>query len=93
MLLQTDFLILLMRKSPDSSKDYRLVFIILFCAIAGAILNSSAAWAESVRCSQAENPTLQCLNKTPLMSAIEGGAMGIMAGTGAALGAVWKQFF
>ncbi|MDX2228682.1 MAG: hypothetical protein NW220_03530 [Leptolyngbyaceae cyanobacterium bins.349] len=82
-----------MQKNPHPSKDHRLLFIIIFCAVSGAILNSSAAWAESTTCWQAENPSLQCLNKPPVISAIEGGMMGIMAGTGAALGAVWKRFF
>lgn len=81
------------RSNARSQKDNRLLFLILFCAAAGAILNSSTAWAESVNCQQAENPTMQCIRKTPTVSAIEGGIMGVMAGTGAALGAICKQFF
>lgn len=86
-----------MQKFPSpknqASKDQRLVFLVVFCAIAGAILNSSTAWAESISCQKAENPSMQCLRKSPRVSAIEGGLMGMMAGTGAALGAVCKRFF
>jgi len=82
-----------MQKKPNSSKDHRLLFIVIFCAVSGAILNSSTAWAESTNCWNAENPSMQCLSKPPAVSAIEGGAMGLMAGTGAALGAICKRFF
>jgi len=82
-----------MQKSSKPKQDNRLLFIIIFCAVSGAILNSSTAWAETINCQQAENPTTQCIRKTPVTSAIEGGLMGIMAGTGAALGAVCKRFF
>lgn len=82
-----------MHKKTDSPKDYRLLFIISFCAISGAILNSSTAWAESNNCLQSENPSLQCIRKSPATSAIEGGMMGVMAGTGAALGAVLRRYF
>jgi hypothetical protein len=80
-----------MRRSSKLKTDRRLLFIISFCAISGAILNSSTAWAESTNCLQSQNPTLECVKKTPMMSAIEGGVMGIMAGTGAALGATWQR--
>ncbi|MDX2240453.1 MAG: hypothetical protein NW224_07210 [Leptolyngbyaceae cyanobacterium bins.302] len=82
-----------MRKTSSPKKDHRLLFIISFCAISGAILNSSTAWAESTNCLQSENPPAQCVRKSPMMSAIEGGVMGVMAGTGAALGAVLRRYF
>lgn len=81
-----------MQKRPHSSNDHRLLFTVAFCAVLGAILNSSTAWAESTNCLQSENPSVQCLSKPPTVSAIEGGMMGLMAGAGAALGAVCKRF-
>lgn len=82
-----------MRKSSAPSKDRRILFIIAFCAVAGAVLNGSAGWAQSNTCSQSENPTQECWKKSPMIGALEGGVMGVFAGTGAALGAVWRRYF
>jgi hypothetical protein len=81
-----------MTKNSQQPKDRRLLFILLFCAVSGAILNGSAGWAQTIQCQQSDAPTAQCISKPAVVGAIEGGVMGVLAGTGAALGAVGRRF-
>lgn len=81
-----------MTKNSQPPKDRRFLFILIFCAVSGAILNGSAGWAQTIQCQQSDWPTAQCVTKPPIMGAIEGGAMGIVAGAGAALGAIGRRY-
>lgn len=81
-----------MTKNSQPPKDRRFLFILIFCAVSGAILNGSAGWAQTIQCQQSDQPTAQCIAKPPAVGAIEGGVMGILAGTGAALGAVVRRY-
>lgn len=81
-----------MTKNSQPPKDRRFLFILIFCTVSGAILNGSAGWAQTIQCQQSDQATAQCLAKSPVIGAIEGGAMGILAGAGAALGAVGRRY-
>ncbi len=78
---------------PKKTKDFRFLFLLMFCAVSGAVLNGSAAFAESTRCSQSEHPTTQCLTQSPVIQTIQGAFTGIVVGSAAAVGAVWRQHF
>lgn len=80
-----------MQKTPKPLKDRRLLFIVMFCAISGAILNGSAGWSKSVQCFDSQGPAQACLQKPPVIGAIEGGLMGVFAGAGAAIAATWGR--
>lgn len=82
-----------MKNHPKKTKDYRFLFILTFCAVAGALLNSHAALADNARCNQSDNPTTECMTQSPAMVAVEGALMGVVAGAGAAIGAVWRHYF
>ncbi|XHX77725.1 MAG: hypothetical protein RBJ76_25365 [Stenomitos frigidus ULC029] len=60
------------------------------CSTAGVVLGGTASWAESNSCLQAAAPSAQCLTKSPTTRTIEGMSVGLVAGLGAALGAVWQ---
>lgn len=80
-----------MQKTPKPSKDRRLLFIVMFCAISGAVLNGSAGWSKSAQCFDTRGPAQECLQKPPVIGAIEGGLMGVFAGAGAAIAVTWGR--
>jgi hypothetical protein len=71
-------------------KTNRFFILILSCSAAGVMLGGSASWAESNQCLQSANPTNECLTQNPILKTIEGMSVGLVAGTGAALGAAWQ---
>ncbi|MGG6297501.1 hypothetical protein ACQ4M4_24160 [Leptolyngbya sp. AN02str] len=74
-------------------QEFRFLLLFAVCAVSGVVLNSSAALAENTKCVESDHPTYECVTKSPTQAAIEGGIMGLVAGSGAAVGAVWRQFF
>lgn len=68
----------------------RSLLLITICSTIGVLLGGTTGWADSINCLQAEQPTNQCLTQDPVIKTIEGMGTGLLAGAGAALGAVWQ---
>jgi hypothetical protein len=68
----------------------RVPLTILLCSVLGVILGATATQAEMNQCLTVENPTNQCLTQNPTTKRVEGMAMGLFAGAGAAIGATWR---
>jgi hypothetical protein len=71
-------------------KTRPFLLMILLCSVAGVILGGTSSWAESNSCMQAENPSKECLTKSPFVKTLEGMGVGLVAGIGAAVGATWQ---
>jgi hypothetical protein len=69
-------------------KTSRLCLLITTCSLSGVILGGTASQAEIAQCRTADTPTNSCLTKDPMIRTIEGMSMGLVAGAGAAAGAV-----
>ena len=73
-----------------AKKTQRLLLLIISCSVTGVILGGTAAWAESNLCLEDSKVTSQCLTQDPIQKTIEGMSTGLLAGAGAAFGAVWQ---
>ncbi|MHC5614905.1 MAG: hypothetical protein ACYTXA_28985 [Nostoc sp.] len=71
-------------------KNQRLLLLVLSCSITGVILGGTAGWAESSLCLDDSKVTSECLTQNPIQKTIEGMSTGLLAGAGAAFGAVWQ---
>jgi hypothetical protein len=71
-------------------KTSRLCLLITTCSLAGVILGGTASRAEMQQCLVADSPTNACLTADPTTETVEGMSMGLVAGAGAAAGAVWQ---
>jgi hypothetical protein len=71
-------------------KINRLPFLIVLCSVLGVVFGATASQAEMNQCLTAANPTDQCLTQNPTTKRVEGMAMGLFAGAGAAIGATWR---
>ncbi len=78
------------RKNRAGKNNRAVLTLILACSAAGVILGGTASWADSNSCLQESAPSAQCLTKSPMTRTIEGMSVGLVAGLGAALGAVWQ---
>lgn len=71
-------------------KVKRLLLLVVSCSATGVILGGTAGWAESQQCLQASQITNECLSEDPMTQTLQGINTGLIAGAGAAMGAVWK---
>ncbi|MEH2064229.1 MAG: hypothetical protein V7K50_18515 [Nostoc sp.] len=71
-------------------KTQRLLLLIICCSVTGVILGGTAGWAESNLCLGDSKVTSECLTQDPIQKTIEGMSTGLLAGAGAAFGAVWQ---
>ena len=71
-------------------KTQRLLLLIVCCSITGVVLGGTAAWAESSLCLEDSKITSECLTQDPIQKTIQGMSTGLVAGAGAAFGAVWQ---
>jgi hypothetical protein len=78
------------RKNRTGKNNRAVLTLILACSTAGVVLGGTASWADSNSCLQESTPSAQCLTKSPMTRTIEGMSVGLVAGLGAALGAVWQ---
>jgi len=74
------------------SKKHRLVLFIVFCSGVGVVLGGTASQAQSDHCLQTAVPTLDCLTQPPATKILEGMSTGLVAGTGAGIGATWRMW-
>lgn len=73
-----------------TKKTRRLLLLIVCCSVTGVILGGTAGWAESNLCLEDSKVTSECLTQDPIQKTIEGMSTGLLAGAGAAFGAVWQ---
>jgi hypothetical protein len=71
-------------------KTQRLLLLVVSCSITGVILGGTAAWAETNLCLEDSKVTSDCLTQDPIQKTIQGMSTGLLAGAGAACGAVWQ---
>ncbi|MEH2423429.1 MAG: hypothetical protein V7K48_21710 [Nostoc sp.] len=71
-------------------KTQRLLLLVVSCSITGVILGGTAGWAESSLCLEGNKVTSECLTQAPIQKTIQGMSTGLLAGAGAAFGAVWQ---
>lgn len=71
-------------------KTNRLLLLICACSVTGAVVGGTSNWVDSRLCLQAKTPTLDCLSQNPMIKTIQGMSVGLVAGAGAALGAVYQ---
>jgi hypothetical protein len=71
-------------------KNKRLLILVISCSVSGVILGGTAGWAESNMCWLGENITSECLTQSPMYKTVQGMSTGLLAGVGAAFGAVWN---
>lgn len=71
-------------------KTSRLCFFVTTCSLAGVVLGGTASQAEITQCRTADIPANSCLTKEPTLRTIEGMSMGLVAGAGAAAGAIFQ---
>ena len=69
-------------------KDKRLLLLIISCSVAGVVLGGTSSWAESSMCLEATEVTSECLTQDPVSKTMQGMSTGLVAGAGAAFGAV-----
>lgn len=73
-----------------ASKNRRpLILMVVLCSAAGVVLGGTSSWAESSQCLHAEVVTNKCLTQDATSRTLEGMGTGLLAGMGAAIGAVW----
>lgn len=71
-------------------RNKRFFWLVLSCSIAGTTVGGTSNWVESHQCLQSSQPTVQCLSESPGLAVVKGMAIGMLAGAGAAVGAVWQ---
>ncbi|MDP8966329.1 MAG: hypothetical protein M3O33_20565 [Cyanobacteriota bacterium] len=71
-------------------KSNRLLILIATCSVAGVVLGGTTSWAQSNQCLNSKNLTNECLTQDPVTKTIEGMSVGLLAGAGAAAGAVFQ---
>jgi hypothetical protein len=71
-------------------KFNRVILLIVACSATGVVLGGTASWADSNQCLQAKNVTSECLTQDPSLKTLQGMSTGLIAGAGAALGAIWQ---
>ena len=71
-------------------KKQRLFLFVATCSTVGVLLGGTAARAEVYQCQSADVPSDECLSQDPTTKIIGGMGMGLIAGTGAAIGATWQ---
>lgn len=71
-------------------KNKRLLILVVSCSAVGVVLGGTASWAQSNHCLQDSTLTNECLTQNPVTKTIQGMSTGLVAGTGAALGAAWQ---
>ncbi|HAZ47662.1 MAG TPA: hypothetical protein DDW76_29380 [Cyanobacteria bacterium UBA11369] len=76
---------------PTAKKRNPFLLYILACSALGVVLGGTASWADSQQCWLAENPTTECLTKSPQLRTLEGMSTGLIAGATAAIGATWQM--
>jgi hypothetical protein len=70
-------------------KNHRLLLFITTCSAVGILMGGTASRAEVEQCQTADVPSDSCLSQDPTAKIIEGMGMGLLAGSGAAVGATW----
>jgi len=71
-------------------KIIRLCLFIVSCSAVGLVVGGTAAQAELNQCLGVATPTDECLLQDPMVKTVEGMGMGLLAGVGASVGAVWQ---
>lgn len=71
-------------------KNTRLYLYVLVCGVLGVILGGTTSRAQMNQCILEDTPTSSCLTQNPWAETAEGMSMGLIAGTGAAVGATWQ---
>ncbi|MEQ8995257.1 MAG: hypothetical protein RID53_01990 [Coleofasciculus sp. B1-GNL1-01] len=71
-------------------KIIRLCLLIVSCSAVGLVVGGTAAQAELNQCLGVATPTDECLLQDPMVKTVEGMGMGLLAGVGASVGAVWQ---
>ncbi|NDJ18488.1 hypothetical protein GS601_14495 [Myxacorys almedinensis A] len=71
-----------------TSRPFLLMAVM--CSAVGVVLGGTSSWAESNQCLQQEVVTNQCLVQDPATKTVEGMGTGLLAGMGAAIGAMWS---
>lgn len=71
-------------------KTNRLLLLICACSVSGVVVGGTSNWVDSRLCMQAKTPTFECLNQNPMVKTAQGMSIGLLAGAGAALGAVYQ---
>jgi hypothetical protein len=71
-------------------KIIRLCLFIVSCSAVGLVVGGTAAQAELNQCLGVATPNDECLLQDPMVKMVEGMGMGLLAGVGASVGAVWQ---
>ncbi|NJL20046.1 MAG: hypothetical protein HC895_03190 [Leptolyngbyaceae cyanobacterium SM1_3_5] len=71
-------------------KMTRFCLLVTLCSLAGLVLGGTVSRAEMQQCLVTDSPTNACLTADPTEKTVEGMGMGVVAGAGAAIGAVWQ---
>ena len=76
---------------PTDRKKAPFWIYIVACSAIAVVLGGTASWADSQQCWLAENPSTECLTKSPQLRTLEGMSTGLIAGATAAIGATWQM--
>ncbi|HLP92175.1 MAG TPA: hypothetical protein VK184_26740 [Nostocaceae cyanobacterium] len=68
----------------------RLLLLVISCSTVGVILGGTAGWAESNLCWRGNNVSNECITQSTTYKTVKGMGTGMLAGMGAAFGAVWN---
>ncbi|MEP0955677.1 hypothetical protein [Microcoleus sp. FACHB-1515] len=68
----------------------RFCLLVTLCSLTGLVVGGTASHAEMQQCLGSDSPTNACLTADPATKTVEGMGMGMVAGAGAAIGAVWQ---
>lgn len=71
-------------------KTRRFLLLVVSCSVTGVILGGTASLAQSSLCLQESKVTSECLTQDPIQKTLQGMSTGLLAGAGAACGAVWR---
>ena len=71
-------------------KRNRFLLLIVSCSAAGVVLGGTTSWSQSNQCLHVNTVVSECLTQDPVVKTIQGMSTGLIAGAGAALGAVWQ---
>lgn len=66
----------------------RFCLLVTLCSLTGLVIGGTASRAEMQQCLVNDSPTNACLTADPTEKTVEGMGMGVVAGAGAAIGAV-----